>query len=144
MNMHSSLKNWWVLSVLAAGWVVETFIHFAVYPNTEYILYYVVCAELRVCLILYPFIVIYKVGGSLLIWIVSGFSVAAMFMNIMYLDSANYAAINPWRRETFAFYFRAAEIMVLLWSGWHVRGSVHSYLRRFRHRVSVMVYRGNI
>ena len=138
IRSHLSLKSkcWWEFSVLLFGFFLEGVNKGILFPHTDYSDYYGYSALLRYVLFAYTLHIIYKVKGSVSLWVYGGFNLAAIYMNIVYQNPSFYYMLSPFRVDVFAPAYRAAELIILMriaWDGFQLKRLIASALRRSRH-----------
>ena len=144
MNKHTA-----AIVVVLLGWTFESATIQLLQPSPpltlhDYTAFYINATQLRNGLFLLSAILLYNARGSLPIFALMGFNLAAVLMNIAYLDTSNYALISPWRSGYFAPAYRAAEITIITWAAWNVRTQILNYASRFCYRCRFMADRGRL
>lgn len=149
LSRRANSRSWAAIAVIVFGWAVWL-IQKHVLPPTppysleEYALFYVAVIQLRFLLFIFSAFALYIVRGSFCVWLLMGFNLAAICLNVFYIDPENYATLNPWRTEYFAPAYRIAETLIIIWTGWHVRTDVYNYIKRFCRGLSLVAVRGGV
>ena len=134
-------KYFAIIGVVILGWAVEFTSFYVISPSApyssiDYATFWLTATQLRNVLFIFCALMLYSVRGSISIFILMGFNLLAVGMNIMYLDPSNYAVISPFRKDIFWPAYRAAELIIITRALWHVRHKIYNttvlFLRRRR------------
>lgn len=139
MNKHTA-----TISVVLLGWAFGLATTYVLHPGADptlhdYTMFYVNATQLRNALFVVAAMLLFKVGGSIPIFVLMGFNLAACLLNIFYLDPANYALISPWRVGYFAPAYRIAELLIITWAAYNVRDQILANARRFCYSLRAVV-----
>lgn len=124
-------KHFVVLLIVIAGLAVELASSYAIKPSkpygiNDYTMFWLSATHLRNVLFIFSALMLYSVKGSIPIFILMGFNLFAIGMNVMYiLEPSSYATINPYRKEFFGPAYRAAELIITTQALWHVRNKIY-------------------
>jgi len=130
---HRNKAHFAVLLVAIMGWALELATFYLLRPTApyganDYSMFWLAATQLRMVLFIFSALMLYSVAGSIRIFILMGFNLFAVGMNIMYLDPSNYAVISPFRKEYFGPAYRAAELIITTQALWHVRTKIYTSL----------------
>jgi len=136
-------RHFAILLVVIMGWALESITFYAIKPTApygpnDYTMFWLSATQLRNVLFIFSALMLYSVRGSILIFILMGFNLFAIGMNIMYLDPSNYPLISPFRKEFFGPAYRVAELTITTWALWHVRTKIYNSLVLFLRRRHVV------
>ena len=139
MNKHTA-----ALFVVLLGWAFGLATTYMLKPDAghalhEYTMFYVNATQLRNALFVVAAILLFKVGGSIPIFVLMGFNLAACLLNISYLDPSNYALLSPWRVGYFAPAYRIAELTIITWAAYNARDQILANARRFCYSLRAVV-----
>lgn len=131
---HQHRKYWAAALVVLIGWTFESATSHFLKPLPPvtielYYKYWVDCIQMRNVLFIISACMLYYARGSRAIWLLMGFNLAAMLLNILYLTPSNHAILRPWRVEYFAPAYRAAELIIIVWVTWNVRDQIYTHFR---------------
>ena len=146
---HQNSKHWAAIAVVLVGWLLGAATTHLLKPSApvttnDYLVFYTTCTILRNALFVFSACLLYTVKGSIAIWVMMGFNLTAIVLNMFYLDPSNYAVISTWRVGTFAPVYKAAEIIILIWMSYNVRADLLHIARRVGNSVYTVVTRGRV
>lgn len=149
MLNHQTSKSWAAILVVVVGWLLGAATTHLLKPPEPvtlngYLTFYTTCLILRNALFVFSVCLLYMVRGSIAIWVLMGFNLTAIVLNMVYLDPSNYALISDWRVGTFAPAYKAAEIIIILWMSYNVRADLLHIARRCGNSVYSMATRGRV
>ena len=149
MLNHQNSKSWAAITVVIVGWLLGAATTHLLKPSDPvtlagYLTFYTTCLILRNALFVFSACLLYTVKGSIAIWVLMGFNLTAIVLNMLYLDPSNYAVISTWRVGSFAPAYKAAEILILIWMSYNVRADLLHIARRVGNSVYSVVTRGRI
>lgn len=142
-------SSWAAIAVVVVGWLLGAATTHLLKPAEPatlngYLTFYVTCLIMRNALFVFSACLLYAVRGSVAIWVLMGFNLFAIVLNMLYLDPNNYAAISTWRVGLFAPTYKAAEIIILIWMCYNVRADLLHIARRVGNSIYSMVTRGRV
>lgn len=89
-------------------------------------------------------IVFYGCAGCFFIFILMGFNLFAISLNIAYLNPENYFLIEAWRAEYFSPAYKIIELIILTWSIWNVRFDIFHIIFVVPGRLHFVDFCGNL
>ena len=145
MTVIKSQTDFFICLVVIVGLLFEWFNKTWLMDNTNYFEFYVLSSGIRAVLLALSALVIYKVKGSVLLWVFMFFNLCAIFMNIQYtISTQNYYMLHDFRQNYFANLYRLLEALILLWTGRNALSHLPHITCVILHRVRFMVTRGYI
>lgn len=140
---HQNRKHWAAIIVVLVGWLLGAATTHLLKPDVvstvhDYQMFYINCLMFRNAHFIFSAISLYYVRGSFPIWVLMGFNLVAIILNLLYLDPSNYAVYSLWRKEFFAPSYKAAEIIILIWMSYNVRADLLHIGRSLWYRFGLM------
>lgn len=145
MIKNQTQNNFLICLVVLVGLLFEWLNKSWLFEHTNYAEFYTISSGVRAVLLIFAARVAYFINGSTLLWLLMFFNLCAIFLNIVYLSSAeSYYILRDYRREYFAPAYRALEVLILLWTGRDAGIHLHHIVDVIRHRLSFVATRRRV